>query len=209
MKKSKKITVIISVVFATILLAAGAFFAFDYYKFYNLETFSTDEIDEVCLTMSGIEDDVIEKYALPFGADDYMLCRLEDENKHAVFIIEKVYFHNKGKEARYKVKFESVEEEQDISSMSFRVNDDTEVIIYYWKNNIPVRSADYTLERRESSETEVKTIENESFYNSGYFYIDYFYNDYAVKGINFYDDAGNIIFTEQRATGYENELIEN
>lgn len=192
MKKIKAIAV--SIITAA-LIAAIVLILFDFYKFYKLETFSKAETDNICITMSQLNNGTVKKSVLTED-NRYTLCLVKDNDRCALFIIEKVYFHGIKKLERYKIKYENIDNENSVSSLSFHLDNETDMLIYYWNDSYSVKKADYCLVDNNSNETFKKSAENIS---ENYLCIKYLYKNYSVTKINFYDSSNNLIYSEERA----------
>lgn len=155
-KVSKFKCVIIILVVAVVILIAVVLF--DFFKFYKLATFSESEIDNVCKTMSQISDGEIEKRAFP-DDDKYVLCFVNGGDEYALFVMEKVYYHNIRSTERYSVKYENTETENEVSSLSFDIGETEQAVIYFWNNDTPIDKAEYDLEETATGKASKKSID--------------------------------------------------
>ena len=203
MIKGKKKTVIITAVIAAVVIALGAFL-FDFLKFYKLATFSESEIDNVCKTMSQISDGEIEKRAFP-DDDKYVLCFVNGGDEYALFVMEKVYYHNIRSTERYSVKYENTETENEVSSLSFDIGETEQAVIYFWNNDTPIDKAEYDLEETATGKASKKSIDG---IQDNYISIVYPYDDFSIEGIEFYSN-NSVVYSEKRAEGRQGGLIED
>lgn len=204
MTKRKKTAIIITA-FITVIIIVIAVFLFDFLKFYKLETFSENEIENICLTMSQISDAEVKRCDFP-NDDKYVLCFVNGEDEQALFIIEKVYYHNLKSTERFKVKYENVDSENEVSSISFDIDEAKQAVIYFWNDDLLIESADYTLKENKTNNISTNSI---SDIQDNYVCIEYLFDDFSLEQIDFYDSNNSVVYSEKRAEGRQGGLIED
>ncbi|MGN0528778.1 MAG: hypothetical protein ACI4IE_06555 [Eubacterium sp.] len=204
MKKISKFKCVI-IILAVAVVILMVVVLFDFFKFYKLETFSENEIENVCLTMSQISDAEVKRCDFP-NDNKYVLCFVNGEDEQALFIIEKVYYHNLKSTERFKVKYENVDSENEVSSISFDIDEAKQAVIYFWNDDMLIESADYTLKENKTNNISTNSI---SDIQDNYVCIEYLFDDFSLEQIDFYDSNNSVVYSEKRAEGRQGGLIED
>lgn len=191
----KKIAVFTSVPLI-IMVILISFIAFDLYKFFKLETFPEERIQDVCLTMSEAEEGQFKE--IPFENENgYVFYLLNnDENKNALFVLKKMYYHNINQTERYKVKFENIDTDNTVSSLSFKLNDNDSLLIYHWNNNSNISKIKYELLDKNNT-----TTGKEADCENNIVFLQYNSEESKISKIDFLDKNNTILYSEQREEG--------
>ncbi len=190
----KKVIILSCLIISFVILISLT--VFDAYKFFKLETFPKERIQNVCITMSEAEEGRFEE--IPFKNENgYVFYLLNnDENKNALFVLQKMYYHNIKQTERYKVKFENTDTENTVSSLSFKLNDNDNLLIYHWNNHSNISKIRYELLDKNG-----KTTEKEAECENNIIFIPYNPEENRVSKIDFLDKNNTVLYGEQREEG--------